>query len=727
MKSLTSLFLTLLSILSAWSGAYAQTLWTQTNGPEGGSISSVCIDSTGHLLIGTEAGGVFESSDRGDHWSPRNTGLPSFHMRELESSPAGYIFAVTYDAGVFRYRRTDQPHWTPLDTTFGFGSIYATAAPNGHLFIGTARYGILRSVDNGDSWDAPDTGLDAQDIDVRQLTASSNGRLLALTVTRNTYHLYSSTDDGADWQKLPISPQSATPSALLALPSGTIFSGDLLGRVFRSSDDGANWEMVYHDSGSYGIYNLIRSPQSGHLFLHTNYGDLLRSTDSGTSWVWVSSDTIGGSQYPTAINSNGDFYAGTDFEGMLRSEDEGVTFVTINGRLISNLVYQVAASRQNSVYALTEDLVFRTTDSGNTWKRLDFAIGEELVPPALAIDSLGTVYIGTIGGIFVSRDSGNTWSNPVQPPPFQTSNQCYAIAALPNNTVYAATEYGLITSQDEGRTWSNVTGPLDSVNTVGFVIGKNGVLYATDEIGTLYQSIDQGISWTDVSSGSDGIAAVSANGLLFRVPDSHVYRSSDTAQTWEQLSVPDSFHARTIWNILFDNQNNLLASTDSGVYRSRDMGTTWESVSTGLQDPSATRLSAVTKLAQDPNTGIFYAASRGQGVFRSLPYLTSGVNRGQAAGGTGAGDGTCHAWLKQNYPNPFHPSTTIPFALTEISSARLEIRNVLGNLVWSRDMSRLEPGNYSVVFSSDEMPAGTYLCILRTGSGVVSKWMTMVK
>jgi photosystem II stability/assembly factor-like uncharacterized protein len=722
MKSLLFPLLIILSIISASTRANAQTLWTQTNGPQGGSLTTVCIDSTRHLLIGTEAGGIFESSDRGDQWFPRNAGLPSLHIRELESSAAGYIYATTTDAGIFRYQRTDQSHWISLDSTFSFGAIYAmAAAPNGHVFIGTARYGVLRSKDNGNSWDAPDIGLDAADIDIRQLTVSSDGHLLALTVTQNTYHLYSSTDDGGHWQKLLLSPSSATPLALLALPNGTIFTGDLLGRVFRSSDNGADWQTVYSDSGHYGIYNLIRSPQNGHLFLHTNFGDFLRSTDSGTSWVKISSDTIGGSQYPTAIDDEGTIYAGTDFEGMLRSEDEGVTFVIINEQLVANLVYQVAVSQQSIIYALTEDLAFRTTDSGNTWKRLNFAIGEELVQPAIAIDSMGTVYIGTIDGIFVSSDSGNTWSNPVGPPLHQTSDQCYAIAAVQGDAVFAATEFGLVTSKDHGQTWSNVTGPVDSINMVGFVAGRNGMLYATDGIGTLYRSTDQGDSWEVAASSSDGVAAVSPEGLFFRVPDSHIYRSSDSAETWQQLPVPDSLHSRTVWSILLDNQNNLLASTDSGVYRSSDMGTTWASVSTGLQDPSATRLSAVTRLAQDPKNGMFYAASRGQGVFRSLPYLTSGVKKEQAAGTPPA------TRLEQNYPNPFYSSTTIPFMLAEASSVRLEVHDVLGNIIWSRDIPHLEAGNYSAAFSNEDIPSGAYLCVLKTESGVVSKWMTVVR
>src|SRR6266545_3584000 len=43
--------------------ADAQITWQQTHGPEGGAISTVCVDSIDHVLIATKAGGIFESAD----------------------------------------------------------------------------------------------------------------------------------------------------------------------------------------------------------------------------------------------------------------------------------------------------------------------------------------------------------------------------------------------------------------------------------------------------------------------------------------------------------------------------------------------------------------------------------------------------------------------------------------------------------------------------------------
>ncbi|HWF43527.1 MAG TPA: hypothetical protein VG537_02690 [Candidatus Kapabacteria bacterium] len=709
----------------------AQTFWSQTSGPVGGSMSSVCVDSTERLMIGTEAGGVFESPDNGETWYPRNAGLISFHMRQLEASPLGYVFAVTYDNGMYRYFHDDQPHWVPLDTTFSFGSINTVAvAPNGHLFIGTSRHRILRSLDNGTTWDAPDTGIASKDIEIDQLTAAPDGHLLALAVNISTYHLYTSTDDGAHWQQIPLSAQGGTPKALLALPLnandayGTIFYGDKKGQVFRSADNGASWSIVYSDSAGHGINDnsIVRNPLNAHLFFRNDYGDLLRSVDNGSTWKRIAGDTLGGSQYPSAIDGNGVFYSGTDYEGMLRSEDDGASFVTVNGQLISNLMYQVAVDPNGTVYAMTEDLIFRTADSGKTWKRLPFSVGEELAPPGLAIDSAGVIYVGTINGVFVSRDSGNTWENPIAPPLHQASNQCFQLAISPGGAVYAATQYGLEVSVDRGRTWKPVAGPLGTAEATGVIAGPNSDLYASDVSGVLYHSVESGPDWTPLlSANGTGLVAATAHGSLYSISNRMLAISIDTAQNWTQIWVPDSLHSRAIFSILFDHQNNLLASTDSGVYRSRDMGMSWEDVSSGLHDASATRISYITSLAQDPKSGIFYAASRGQGIFRSVPNLVSAVRNSTNV------ESISGCALEQNYPNPFSLSTTIPFSLRESSNVRVEVRDVLGNLIWSRNMHRMESGNYSVVFSDKDLPCGAYLCVLQTDSGSVSSWITVVK
>ena len=49
--------------------------WVQTNGPYGGEVRALYAAPKGGLLAGTWGAGIFRSTDRGNTWTPVNTGL----------------------------------------------------------------------------------------------------------------------------------------------------------------------------------------------------------------------------------------------------------------------------------------------------------------------------------------------------------------------------------------------------------------------------------------------------------------------------------------------------------------------------------------------------------------------------------------------------------------------------------------------------------------------------
>jgi len=103
----------LLVILSPFF-SYAQDFWQHTNGPCGGMICSLAVDSSGHLFAGTY-GGIFRSIDNGDSWTKVNTGLTNTYILYLAVNSSGDLFAGTSGGGVFR--STDNGNsWTQVNT-----------------------------------------------------------------------------------------------------------------------------------------------------------------------------------------------------------------------------------------------------------------------------------------------------------------------------------------------------------------------------------------------------------------------------------------------------------------------------------------------------------------------------------------------------------------------------------------------------------------------------------
>ena len=75
--------------------------------------------------------------------------------------------------------------------------------------------------------------------------------------------------------------------------------------------------------------------------------------------------------------------------------------------------------------------------------------------------------------------------------------------------------------------------------------------------------------------------------------------------------------------------------------------------------------------------------------------------------------------LLQNYPNPFNPETTITYDLAEGSQVRLEVYNVMGQLVNTLVSEQQAAGRYRVVWSGmdareRQVASGVYFYRLQT-------------
>ncbi len=73
--------------------------------------------------------------------------------------------------------------------------------------------------------------------------------------------------------------------------------------------------------------------------------------------------------------------------------------------------------------------------------------------------------------------------------------------------------------------------------------------------------------------------------------------------------------------------------------------------------------------------------------------------------------------LSQNYPNPFNSVTNIRFSLTKFDQVNLSIFNTFGQKLATLVNEKLSAGTYNYSFYDQNLPSGTYLYKLTTGSG----------
>ena len=83
--------------------------------------------------------------------------------------------------------------------------------------------------------------------------------------------------------------------------------------------------------------------------------------------------------------------------------------------------------------------------------------------------------------------------------------------------------------------------------------------------------------------------------------------------------------------------------------------------------------------------------------------------------------------LSQNYPNPFNPSTTIRFSLPMETQLKINIYNMLGELVETLAEGNYEAGYHKVTFNASSLPSGAYVYRIESSEFVQVRKMILIK
>lgn len=83
--------------------------------------------------------------------------------------------------------------------------------------------------------------------------------------------------------------------------------------------------------------------------------------------------------------------------------------------------------------------------------------------------------------------------------------------------------------------------------------------------------------------------------------------------------------------------------------------------------------------------------------------------------------------LKQNFPNPFNPSTVINFQLAKSGFVSLQIYDILGREIKTLLNQNMETGIHNINFDAQGLPSGIYLYKLKTDGFTSVKKMMLMK
>ena len=83
--------------------------------------------------------------------------------------------------------------------------------------------------------------------------------------------------------------------------------------------------------------------------------------------------------------------------------------------------------------------------------------------------------------------------------------------------------------------------------------------------------------------------------------------------------------------------------------------------------------------------------------------------------------------LMQNFPNPFNPSTKICFTLPEACKIKIQIFNLLGEVVKTLVDENSEAGYHEIDFNANKLSSGIYFYVMNTGKYSETRKMLLLK
>ncbi|MEZ5357863.1 MAG: dockerin type I domain-containing protein [Candidatus Zixiibacteriota bacterium] len=245
--------------------------------------TSLAKDTLDYIYVGA-TGGIFKSTDNGTTFDTIASGAEFLDPFSMTVNPVTNSIFLAVEAGVYR-SQDGGLNWTKLDNSIG--GTYSLRARNDGLVIAAGSAGILYSTDNGDSWTLGDSQLGPFH---NGIAFSESGTIFITTMLDG---LIRSTDNGATWENISagFTTVNSFEDVVTDNANGIVYvtafhmfyQTPTYNLVFRSYDEGNTWEQV--DSIG-GISLGMGIDENGNVF--SGRHPAVYSKDQGNTWIDIS-------------------------------------------------------------------------------------------------------------------------------------------------------------------------------------------------------------------------------------------------------------------------------------------------------------------------------------------------------------------------------------------------------------------------------------------------------
>lgn len=527
------------------------------------------------MAVATRGNGIYRSENGGESWQSFNQGLSNLDIGLIHLLPAGSMLAAGAEGSA--YRTVDGGAWSQILDASHVVSAFADSGNT--LFAGEATGQLLRSVDNGQTWQP------------------------LVAVEDNVTALAASVDYGQD------------STLYVGTESKGIFAIDIATKAITA----LNESLI-----DLRIQDIKTVPgDANQLVLSSWDRGISISTDKGQTWTDYPEGLVkdkmaddDGVTHFSEIAISNDFQTDKTafvggFNGLYKSTDLGHTWQELEtlspGTVISMDVSPNYGEDGTLAIATYVGKIMLSDTQGQTWQ--------------LAME-----------GVDVPRLTGNFEI------PYQDPRRFFDIAFSPDyatdQTLFTATLWTkFLRSTNQGQSWSLhsldqeargltlLLSPNFATDKTMFIGNQKGLIFRSTDGGKRFKEVAK-LSW---SRGNDSPSmAISPNfandKTLYVVAEKGVYRSTDAGENWTATAeefLTDLGRLQVVISPDYANDQTLFVGSANGLFRSTDAGDSWQPVA--VSGISADQ-SLVEGVALSPNysqDGTLLVSLRGKGLFRS--------------------------------------------------------------------------------------------------------------
>ncbi len=757
-------------------GSVRSTPWVFT-GPTniGGRITDIEIPGGDlqTIYIGASTGGVLKTTDGGVTWTNLFQNIPVVSIGDIAIDPANtdILYVGTGEAnsssfsfwgnGIYKsYDAGQSWQHLGLENSAYIGRVLVDHSNSQRVFVAACGYlfsysdqrGVYRSEDGGTTWERTLYLTDSTAaIDLVQhpvnpdiLYAAMWERSRGLEYRNSfgaTSGIWKTVDGGDTWTELTnglmagqavgrigITLCKSQPDVLYAfydLPNFEV-------AVFRTEDGGQSWtrtndsELLGMNSNFGWYFGQIRVDPVDPYSVFVMGVPLYASHTGGGSWFEISNNIHVDHHAMVIDEATSTIFEGND-GGLYVSDTYGSSWSKINNLPITQFyAIDIDYQQPERIYGGTQDnnTIRTRTGAVDDWEAI---LGGDGMYTLVDYTNSNIIYAEyQWGNLYRSDNGGNNMIDIGQNWENERTNWSSPLAMHPEDpTILYFGTYRIWKTFNRGNSWTpfseDLTQGIDqyfhTITTIAISpIDPSIVIVGTGD-GKVQVSTNDGLTWTDVSSGipnrwvtrvapdpfdSQTIYAT-LSGFRWDEPLPHVYKSTNLGQTWTAIS--GNLSGFPVNDIVLDPDipDKIIVATDAGLYCSDDGGATWSWVWSDL--PAVPTYALKIHVP----TRTLVAGTYGLSTYSAdLDDIVVGVSDIKHR---------TESRLTVN-PNPVTTNSSLQFFLPKPDHLTCSIRCMDGKTsgTGSKNIGNLERGNHAIrlgdMIDVNQMPAGIYLVAL---------------